>query len=232
MSLFSTLRTLSFSDLRCIDSGYLVIATPHKNLYRCFWNFKMFFFSFLCLCVGVDGWLWRWHMRNQLLRFSLYLSCLEAACCRFSSLFRPVRCLVIVFGKSCLGWWSPCWGSGKWLLCFCLFSGLFTVCLCLLFILVTFVGYVLLIVAFLGHLLHYNYISHDNIRFSVNDSELSASVAQLDARRTWDQETRRSLVRPQPRSATFFRRDCSFRWFKKGSCQFLTKEYAQYWLTA
>ena len=48
----------------------------------------------------------------------------------------------------------------------------------------TFVGYVLLIVAFLGHLLHYNYISHDNIRFSVNDSELFASVAQLDARRT------------------------------------------------
>ena len=23
-----------------------------------------------------------------------------------------------------------------------------------------------------------------------------------------------------------------FRWFKKGSCQFLAKEFAQYWLTA
>ena len=44
-----------------------------------------------------------------------------------------------------------------------------------------------MIVAFLGHL-HYYYSSHDNIRFSVNDSELLASVAQLDARPTGDQE--------------------------------------------
>ena len=30
----------------------------------------------------------------------------------------------------------------------------------------------------------------------------------------------------------FLRSFSSFRWFKKGSCQFLAKEYAQYWLTA
>ena len=31
----------------------------------------------------------------------------------------------------------------------------------------------------------------------------------------------------------YFQRSFSpFRWFKKGSCQFLVKEYAQYWLTA
>ena len=55
-------------------------------------------------------------------------------------------------------------------------------------------------------------------------------------------ETRRSRVQPPPRLATFFRGDWSwkifygsfspFHWFKKGSCQFLVKEYAQYWLTA
>ena len=43
-------------------------------------------------------------------------------------------------------------------------------------------------------------------------------------------------------SATFFRGDLimkyflrsfsSFHWFKKGNCQFLVKECAQYWLTA
>ena len=30
----------------------------------------------------------------------------------------------------------------------------------------------------------------------------------------------------------FLRSFSSFGWFKKGSCQFLAKEYAQYWLTA
>ena len=30
----------------------------------------------------------------------------------------------------------------------------------------------------------------------------------------------------------FLRSFSPFRWFKKGSCQFLAKEYAQYWLTA
>ena len=55
-------------------------------------------------------------------------------------------------------------------------------------------------------------------------------------------ETRRSRVQPLPRSATFFswilivkyflRSFSPFRWFKKGSYQFLAKECAQYWLTA
>ena len=55
-------------------------------------------------------------------------------------------------------------------------------------------------------------------------------------------ETRRSRVQPLPWSATFFswrlimkyflRSFCPFPWFKKGSCQFLAKECAQYWLTA
>ena len=66
-----------------------------------------------------------------------------------------------------------------------------------------------------------------------------ASVAQLDARPTGDQEVAGSTPAG---SATFFRGDLimkyflwsfsSFRWFKKGSCQFLVKECAQYWLTA
>ena len=30
----------------------------------------------------------------------------------------------------------------------------------------------------------------------------------------------------------FLRSFSPFRWFKKGSCQFLAKEFAQYWLTA
>ena len=30
----------------------------------------------------------------------------------------------------------------------------------------------------------------------------------------------------------FLRSFSPFRWFKKGSCQFLAKEYAQHWLTA
>ena len=30
----------------------------------------------------------------------------------------------------------------------------------------------------------------------------------------------------------FLRSFSPFRWFKKGSCQFLAREYAQYWLTA
>ena len=54
-------------------------------------------------------------------------------------------------------------------------------------------------------------------------------------------ETRRSLVQPPPSWATFFwrlimkyflRSFSPFRWFEKGSCQFLAKECAQYWLTA
>ena len=59
-------------------------------------------------------------------------------------------------------------------------------------------------------------------------------------RPTGDQEV---ASQPPPWSATFFRGDWSwnifflrsfspFPWFKKGSCQFLAKECAQYWLTA
>ena len=40
---FFYLWTLSFSDHRYIDSGYLVIATPHTILYRSFWNFAHVF---------------------------------------------------------------------------------------------------------------------------------------------------------------------------------------------
>ena len=66
-----------------------------------------------------------------------------------------------------------------------------------------------------------------------------ASVAQLDARPTGDQEvvgstpaevgnilSRRLIMK------CFLRSFSPFRWFKKGSCQFLAKECAQYWLTA
>ena len=66
-----------------------------------------------------------------------------------------------------------------------------------------------------------------------------ASVAQLDACPTGDQEVAGSTPAV---SATFFRGDLimkyflqsfsSFRWFKKGGCQFLAKECAQYRLTA
>ena len=66
-----------------------------------------------------------------------------------------------------------------------------------------------------------------------------ALVAQLDAQSDW---------RPGGRGSTpaevgnillwrlimkyFLRSFSPFRWFKKGSCQFLAKECAQYWLTA
>ena len=43
LATLSTLRTLSFSDLRCIDSGYLVIANPHTILYRSILNFAHIF---------------------------------------------------------------------------------------------------------------------------------------------------------------------------------------------
>ena len=66
-----------------------------------------------------------------------------------------------------------------------------------------------------------------------------ASVAQLDAHLTGDQE----VVGLIPAwSATFFHGDLimkyflpsfsPFRLFKKGSIQFLAKECTQYWLTA
>ena len=68
---------------------------------------------------------------------------------------------------------------------------------------------------------------------------LPASVAQLDARQTGDQE----VVGSTPAEVSnilswrlitkyFLRSFSPFRWFKKGSCQFLAKECAQYWLTS
>ena len=66
----------------------------------------------------------------------------------------------------------------------------------------------------------------------------AASVAQLHAHSTGDQEVAGSTP---DKSATFFRGDLimnyflrsftPFSWFKKGSCQFLGIELAQYWLT-
>ena len=64
-------------------------------------------------------------------------------------------------------------------------------------------------------------------------------VAQLNARPTADQE----VVGSNPGEVGnilswrlimnyFLRSFSQFRWFKKGSCQFLAKECAQYWLTA
>ena len=66
-----------------------------------------------------------------------------------------------------------------------------------------------------------------------------ASVAQLDARPTGDQEVADSIpaevgnILSRRLIMKYFLRSFSpFRWFKKGSCQFLAKEFAQYWLTA
>ena len=66
-----------------------------------------------------------------------------------------------------------------------------------------------------------------------------ASAAQLDALPTGDQEV---VGLTRARSVTSFRGDfimkcflrsiSLFRCFKKGSCQFLAKECAQFWLTA
>ena len=64
-----------------------------------------------------------------------------------------------------------------------------------------------------------------------------ASVAQLDASSDWRPGGRRfnphrgrqhSYVEIDHEMRSF----SPFRWFKKGSCQFLAKECAQYWLTA
>ena len=67
-----------------------------------------------------------------------------------------------------------------------------------------------------------------------------ASVAQLDAGRpTGDQEVAGSTPAEVGNILSwrlimkyFLRSFSPFRGFKKGSCQFLAKEYAQYWLTA
>ena len=58
-----------------------------------------------------------------------------------------------------------------------------------------------------------------------------ASMAQLDARPTGDQEVGKMLSW-RLIMKYFLRSFSPFRWFKKGSCQFLAKECAQFWLTA
>ena len=71
----------------------------------------------------------------------------------------------------------------------------------------------------------------------INALHVLASVTWLDARPTGDQEIAGSTPAV---SVTFswrfdheiFSTVIPFRWFKKGSCQFLAKEYAQYGLTA
>ena len=68
--------------------------------------------------------------------------------------------------------------------------------------------------------------------------ELS-SVAQLDARPIGDQEVTGSTPTEVGNILSwefimkyFLRSFSPFCWFKKGSCQFLPKECAHYWLTA
>ena len=68
---------------------------------------------------------------------------------------------------------------------------------------------------------------------------LAASVAQLDVRPTGDQEVAGStpakvgnILLRRLIMKYFLRPFSPFRWFKKGSSQFLAKECAQYWLTA
>ena len=68
---------------------------------------------------------------------------------------------------------------------------------------------------------------------------LPASVAQLDARPTGDQELAGSTSTEVGNILSwrlimkyFLWSFSPFRWFKKGSCQFLAKECAQYWFTA
>ena len=70
-------------------------------------------------------------------------------------------------------------------------------------------------------------------------ADLSASVAQVDAPSDWRPGGRGFNPR-RGRQHSFVEIDheifstafSPFRWFKKGSCQFLAKECAQYWLTA
>ena len=66
-----------------------------------------------------------------------------------------------------------------------------------------------------------------------------ASVVQLDARPTGVQEVAGltpaevgNILSWRLIMKYFLRSFSPFRWFKKGSCQFLAKECAQYWLTA
>ena len=67
---------------------------------------------------------------------------------------------------------------------------------------------------------------------------VSASVAQLDARPTGDQEVAGSTPAEVDNILSwrlivkyFLQPISPFCWFQKGSCQFLAKQCAQYWLT-
>ena len=82
-------------------------------------------------------------------------------------------------------------------------------------------------------------IPFKHIRFAHCFHRVLASVAQLDARPTGDQEVAGSTPAEVGNILSwrlimkyFLRSFSPFRWFKKGSCQFLAKECAQYWLTA
>ena len=57
-----------------------------------------------------------------------------------------------------------------------------------------------------------------------------SEVAQSDAHSTADQEVVGSTP-AMSANILSWRLISHFRWFKKGSCRFLAKECAQYWLT-
>ena len=78
-----------------------------------------------------------------------------------------------------------------------------------------------------------------NSNATMNYQYVPASVAQLDARPTGDREVAGSTPAEVGNILSwrlimkyFLRSFSPFCWFKKGSCQFLAKECAQYWLTA
>ena len=74
---FSTLWTLSFSDLRFCESvysGYLVIATPHTILYLSFWNYFIPVFLKLCTCFLQSLEMCMWFGYNFHIYFCHFLS--------------------------------------------------------------------------------------------------------------------------------------------------------------
>ena len=62
-----------------------------------------------------------------------------------------------------------------------------------------------------------------------SDQMLPASVAHLDGSTPGEVG---NILSWRLIMKYFLRSFSPFRWFKKGSCQFLAKECAQYWLTA
>ena len=86
----------------------------------------------------------------------------------------------------------------------------------------------------LGHGFHTRPLKMQNFH-----SQSFLEVAQLDACPTGDLEVAGSTPTEVGNILSwrlivkyFLRSFSPFRWFKKGSCQFLAKECAQYWLTA